>query len=96
MRLRTNDLVAVPFSNKGANITKLALLWTLRQEGLPTTLVSTSSMENLRMNLDALSETLSERDEQVNKFDKKNRRTNRCNLDALSGTLSEEEEQANI
>jgi len=56
---------ALHCQNEGANITKLALLWTLRQEGLPTTLVSTSSMENLRMNLDALSATLSEREEQI-------------------------------
>merc|ERR1712228_517875 len=56
---------ALHCQDEGANITKLALLWTLRQEGLPTTLVSTSSMENLRMNLDALSATLSERDEKV-------------------------------
>lgn len=56
---------ALHCQQEGVNITKLALLWTLRQDALPTTLVSTSSMENLRMNLDALSVKLSDNEEKI-------------------------------
>lgn len=56
---------ALHCNEAGANITKLSLLWTLKQEALPTTLISTASLDNLTMNLDALSETLSEKEEKL-------------------------------
>lgn len=65
-RLRTAcQKAAIQCSEAGSNITKLALLWTLKQEGLPTTLISTASLDNLTMNLDALSQTLSEKEEKL-------------------------------
>jgi len=56
---------ALHCNHAGSNITKLALLWTLKQEGLPTTLISTASLDNLNMNLDAISETLTEKEEKL-------------------------------
>ncbi|XP_077978962.1 uncharacterized protein LOC144434386 [Glandiceps talaboti] len=44
---------------KGVDISKLAMHFTLNQEGVPTTLVSTASMKNLQVNLKSVHEVLS-------------------------------------
>jgi len=57
-------IAAVHCQHKGVDITNLALHWTLQQE-LPTTLISTASMENLEKNLEALTTKLTEEEEKV-------------------------------
>ena len=53
---------------QGGDISKLALHFTLRMEDIPTTLVSTASIQNLQKNIDAVSETLTEEERNCMEF----------------------------
>jgi len=48
------------FKDHGVDISKLALHFTLEIEDIPTTLVSTASIENLQKNIDAVSQKLTD------------------------------------
>jgi len=51
--------------NGDVDLSKLAMVWSLRQSDIASTLVSVASMENLEWNLAALSATLTEEEEKV-------------------------------
>ena len=59
--LLTQDSIFTFFSKEqGVDISKLALHFTLEIEDIPTTLVSTASIQNLQKNIDAVSEKLTD------------------------------------
>lgn len=51
--------------DKGVDISRLALHFTLDNKDIPTTLVSTASMENLRKNIAAINNELSSNEQEV-------------------------------
>ena len=51
--------------SQGVDISKLAMHFTLNVESIPTTLVSTASLENLKKNIASVSEQLTTKEEQV-------------------------------
>ena len=50
------------FKEQGVDISKVALHFTLEMEDIPTTLVSTASIQNLQKNIDAVNAKLTDKE----------------------------------
>ena len=60
VRFHNFSLSSFLLKEQGVDISKLALHFTLEMEDIPTTLVSTASIQNLQKNIDAVSEKLTD------------------------------------
>ena len=62
LSFQINNFYFLYFKEQGVDISKVALHFTLEMEDIPTTLVSTASIQNLQKNIDAVNAKLTDKE----------------------------------